>query len=184
MIRRATAVRLLAGLGLAVAVVALVLVGRLPLDVAAALGVIAVVGIGLGLLARVVLPSRDGRSALAPADRRIERLSQLIAGVAAAIFVAGLAGVQIAGVNVVIAVFPALAAIGLLHAADALVHRRRRVEAAGSTLFGVGWLALGLTAVGVPELVGMLAISVGGGLAIWTGVRSDDQQAGSTGEPR
>lgn len=173
MIRTGIAVHLAAWIALGAVVVALVLVGRLPVDVAATVGVIAAVGVALGLLARVVLGSSGGRSRFAPSDSRVESLSKLLAVGGGACLVAGVAGVQIAGVNVVVGIFPALAAIALLHAGDAIRDRGRRLEATGGALFGIGWLALGLTAVGVPEVLGMLLVLLGGGISLWPGIRSN-----------
>lgn len=171
--RSQTAALVAAWIALGSAVVALVSSGRLPVDVAAALGVIAAVGIALGLLSRVILGSSESRSAFAPSDSRVEPLSNLLAVGGGASLVAGLAGVQIGGVNVVMGIFPALATIALLHAGDAIVNRNRTLEAAGNALFGIGWLALGLTAVGVPEVVGLLLVLLGGGIGLWPGVRSN-----------
>lgn len=177
MIRWQTAAHVAAWVALGAAVVALVSSGRLPVDVAAALGVIAAVGIALGLLSRVLLGSIEGRSAFAPSDSRVEPLSKLLAVGGGASLVAGLAGVQLGGVNVVMGTFPALAAIALLHAGDAIVNRARPLEAAGFALFGIGWLALGLTAVGVPEIAGTTVVLLGGCLALWAGVRSNRRES-------
>lgn len=163
----------------ALVVVALVAVGWIPVVIGIGLGVLAAIGGTIGLVSAKLLPERASDGVFGEAaDPRIEILVGVLFATSVASFVAGAAGVTLGGVNVLVASFPALAAIAFLYAADAAVYGGDRTGAAGAALMGIGWLLWGATAIGVPAIVGSVVALLGALLALGSALGGGDDERG------
>lgn len=149
-------------IGVPLAIAGLWATETVPTDVALVLGGLWAVGSLLGLLDLVLgglgLASRRRWAA----DPRIEVLVHGILVSASGAFVAAFAGVEIAGVNVIVGCFVALFLVFLLAAFDAGVPRDRTAESTGLACVGLVRGSWGLTPLGVPTTVGAILVRVGG----------------------